>query len=90
MKTKKQVMDDFARLSKRYLDVIGFVTIKEYQSESGHWSVGLDVTAFEGNDIVWSDSVTWEHYSHQDVQNEAKNEQSIEEFVKRMEGRKNG
>ena len=87
MKTKKQVLDEFARLQKMYIDVLGFVHVKSYKGEDDYWTVEISVTAFKGREIVWKESVEWTHYSRQNEVDEARNAEDVEEFVKRMEER---
>lgn len=87
MKTKKQVLDAFVRLQKKYIDIKGFITVKAYKGEDDYWAVEISVTAFEGREIVWKESVEWTHYSSQNEVDEARNAEDVEEFVKRMKGR---
>ena len=90
MKTKKQVIDDFVRLQKRFSDTIGFVTVQAYQSDTNFWSVKLMVTAFDANDITWTERLEWNHFTFYNGQDEIANEKRVEEFIKTMEGRRNG
>lgn len=89
MKTKKQVIDDFVRLQKRYTDNIdGFVTVKAYTREgSNAWSVELMVTAFKGNEIVWDERLSWYRGTYYSDQDEANNIAGLKDFEKRMEER---
>lgn len=88
MKTKKQVIDDFVRLQKRYLDIDGFATVRAYNQEgSDYWVVDLTVTAFKGNEIVWDERVSWTRWSNYSEMDEANNIANVEDFEKRMEER---
>lgn len=87
MKTKKQVIDAFVRLQKKYIDIRGFATVKAYKGDDTYWSVEIVVTAFEGNEIAWQERVQWTHYSNQNEAEEARNATNVAEFEKRMEGR---
>ena len=90
MKTKKQVMAEFARLQRRYEGIRGFVTLKTYTAEEeGVWDVEITVSHFEGRDIDWSERVNWMHYTVHNERFEAENEAKVAEFVKRMEKRMN-
>lgn len=88
MKTKKQVLDEFARLQKKYADINGFVDLKTYKDgDSTYWSVTLTITAFERDEISWRETVDWTHYSRQREEDDMRNEAQVEAFVKKMEGR---
>lgn len=88
MKTKKQVMAEFARLQRKYEGIRGFVTVKAYTAdEAGVWDVEIIVSHFEGMDIDWSERVNWMHYTVHNERFEAENEAKLTEFIQRMEER---
>lgn len=88
MKTKKQVMDEFFRLQKKYADIKGFADIEVYNNGEGtYWTVQLRLTHFTSRKIDWVESVVWDHYSDQSEANEASNESAVAKFIKKMEER---
>ena len=90
MKTIKQVLGEFARLQRKYVDINGFVDLKTFKDKSGeskYWSVTLTVTVFKGEEIEWREKLDWTHYSAQTEMDDQQNEALIEEFVKKMEER---
>lgn len=88
MKTKKQVMDEFARLQKKYADIRGFAIMEVYNNDSGDgWVVQLRMTHFTDRQIDWVEKVEWTHYSNHRNADEALNESAVAEFIKKMEER---
>lgn len=68
MKTIKQVLGEFARLQRKYVDINGFVDLKTFKDKSGeskYWSVTLTVTVFKGEEIEWREKLDWTHFSGQ-------------------------
>lgn len=88
MKTKKQVLDEFARLHKKYADIRGFATMEVYNNDSGdYWVVQLRMTHFADRLMDWVEKVEWSHFSNHRNADEARNESAVAEFIKKMDER---
>lgn len=85
MKTRKQVLAEFQRMHKQLCGTVkGFINVQEYNA-SGMWAVKLQVTEFEGYEIVAKDEAEWDNYrnSHNEGQ-ERENEAKLAEFKEKF------
>lgn len=88
MKTKKQVLDEFARLHKKYADIRGFAVLEVYNNSArDYWAVQLRCSHFTNREIDWVERVEWEHFSSHNEAEEVEREARVAEFIKKMDER---